>query len=122
MSYRDIAKALNVSVTTAYTDIKRSLEELHAKEVKEARLMRQLEAERLNRLLARIATKIRDGDLKAIDKAIKISDRLRRLYGLDLQPVSDPGLLEPPRTVGISVRTVGIGPDVVPEDEDEPDE
>ncbi len=103
-----------MSVATAYTDIRRSLEELHAKEVKEARLMRQLEAERLHKLLARIATKVQAGDLKAVDRALKISDRIRRLYGLDLQPVIGTPEDRPiPKVVGIAPREMDKGPDDV---------
>jgi hypothetical protein len=60
--------------------------------------VRQLELLRLDRYLSAIAEKVDSGDLKAIDRALKIMERRSKLLGLDApQKVAptDPTGLEP---------------------------
>ena len=64
----------------AYLDFKRALARVVAPQVNE---VRDLEADRLDRLQVAVWAKALRGDLKAVDRVIRISERRSRLLGLD---------------------------------------
>lgn len=93
-SYRQIIAELNksgegVSLSTIKSDIDATLEELRAEKLEMAEKWRAREDERLN-IALRVANEIiqnKDSDpgerLAALDRAVKISESLRKLWGLD---------------------------------------
>lgn len=81
--YRAIAQALGISLGQAHDDVRSALEELAKLELTEAASLRQLELERLDDLLLKMAGKLMKGDVDAINAAVRISESRRRLLGLD---------------------------------------
>lgn len=83
LSYRDIGDELGVSHETARQDVKRALSELVEQRFDEAEQFRALEMHRLEMAMRAIEDKVRDGELKAVDRWVKLSESLRDLLGLD---------------------------------------
>lgn len=79
-TYRQIADRLGVSISTAYDDIRDALAEITREP---AETLLALELERLDGMWLGISRAANRGDLKAIDRAIKISQRRGKLTGLD---------------------------------------
>jgi hypothetical protein len=76
----EIARQLHISKATVYARIKGGL----TRTLKEpAAEVRDLEADRLDRLQAAIWPKALRGDLRAVDRVIRISERRAELLGLD---------------------------------------
>jgi hypothetical protein len=84
LSYPQIGKALGVSQVAAYKIVMRVLQRYEANIQEETEDLREIELQRLDRMLNAIEPKIRRGDLKAIAVAVRISERRSRLLGLDL--------------------------------------
>lgn len=84
-TYREIGEALGVSHVTARKWVTEHLEATTLPLVDE---VRKQEVDRLTRYLDRLDTRIDDGDDKAIGLAIKISESLRKLLGVDVPVVS----------------------------------
>lgn len=84
-SYRSIGQALGVSHVTARKWITEHLANETLPLVDE---VRKQEVDRLNRYLDALDTRIDDGDDKAIGLAIKISESLRKLLGVDVPIVT----------------------------------
>lgn len=84
-SYRDIGERLGVSHVTARKWVTEHLESVTLPLVDE---VRKQEVDRLTRYLDRLDLRIEDGDDKAISLAIKISESLRKLLGVDVPVVS----------------------------------
>jgi len=82
-SYRDIAKELNISLTSAWLYIKESMEELRKEVLEEADTLRQIELDRLDIMLKALWSKVEAGDEKAIDRVLKIQERTSKYLGLD---------------------------------------
>lgn len=81
MSHRAIAEALGVSDhTTIGKRVNTALKEI-TREPAEA--VRNMELERLDRMLVAIWDKVSDGDVQALDRALKIQDRRAKYLGLD---------------------------------------
>lgn len=81
MSHRAIADALGVSDhTTIGKRVNTALKEI-TREPAEA--VRDMELERLDRMLVAIWDKVADGDVTALDRALKIQDRRAKYLGLD---------------------------------------
>lgn len=80
MSYRQIAARLDVSISTAHEYVTTALAEV-TKEP--AATLLAIELERLESWLYAIEPAISEGDLKAIDRGIRISQRIGKLTGLD---------------------------------------
>jgi hypothetical protein len=80
-TYRAIASALGyASVSSAYDAVTRCLREAK-RDAGESLL--QIEIERLDAMLLSIAPSVQQGNLHAIDRALKIAERRSRLLGLD---------------------------------------
>lgn len=84
VSLREIGKRLGIGTTTAKRYVDEVLLELQA-DPKDIEKFRALEIARLERLLETIEQKVKDGDLQAHDRAIKINQRISALKGLDVQ-------------------------------------
>ena len=83
MPYHLIGKALDISTTQAWRDVKTILEERIEQDQRHIAEQRQVELERIEMVLAPLAQKVREGDTAAIDRWLKASDARRRLLGLD---------------------------------------
>lgn len=82
-SYRAIGKALGVSEAQSHRDIQRVMRQLEKLELEAASQYRQMELERLNDLLKSVYSAALDGDISAVQTALKISESRRKLLGLD---------------------------------------
>lgn len=80
LSYEQIGERLGITKQGAIDMIGRSLDVAESRQVDE---MRALENARLDRAQAAIWTKVLNGDTKAIDAFLKISQRRARLNGMD---------------------------------------
>lgn len=84
-TYREIGEALGVSHVTARKWVTEHLESVTLPLVEE---VRKQEVDRLTRYLDRLDERVDEGDDKAIGLAIKISESLRKLLGVDVPTVS----------------------------------
>lgn len=82
LSLRAIAARLDVDVATIHEDIKVMMAESIKENVNNAEQMRTLELERLDNMLLSIQSQVLKGDLKAIDRALRISEQRSKLLGL----------------------------------------
>lgn len=82
LSIRAIATRLNVDPSTIHEDIKVMMAEAVKENVDNAEGLRTLELERLDDMLLRIQPQVSKGDLKAIDRALRISEQRAKLLGL----------------------------------------
>jgi len=106
LSYRAIAREMDISVATAHGDVMDALAELAEQQQANAEQLRALELERLDTLalaasrILRVATNTMQ--LAAIDRLIRISESRRKLLGLDLQSpliVEQPYVLTEPERI-----------------------
>lgn len=82
-THQAIADELGISENGSYKATKRGLARL-IEDIKEsAREIVELELQRLDLLLAKLKTKIEEGDVSAINSALRISESRRKLLGLD---------------------------------------
>lgn len=83
-SFRAIADQLGLSLGTTYSRVRAAVDlEVNPK----ADELRAVEVQRLDMYLARLAPKIAEGDDRAINTAVRISESRRRMLGLD-RPVA----------------------------------
>ncbi|KUG14537.1 hypothetical protein ASZ90_015822 [hydrocarbon metagenome] len=82
-NYRDIAAAVGVSLAQAHRYVSAGLEELREKNREIAEDVKVLELERLDNLFKHAYQAVEDGEIRAIDQALKCMDRRARLLGLD---------------------------------------
>jgi len=87
-TYAKIGEALGVSHTAAHKIVARVVARMAEEDLDNVRKIRALEIARLDRLLLGIWQDARQGDLSAIDRALKIMDRRAKLLGLDSTQVS----------------------------------
>jgi len=85
-NYRQIAARLGVSVRTAYLDVQAVLTATRTETTETKDEMVLLERERLEAAHLVIWPRVLKGELLAIDRVLRISDAMRRLYGLDAPP------------------------------------
>lgn len=84
-NYRAIAEELGISVGTAHRWVADVCELVILPNVEE---VRKQEVDRLMRYLDKLDERIEDGDDKAIGLAIKVSERLTKMLGVDMPTVS----------------------------------
>lgn len=84
-SYRAIAEELNVSVGTAHRWVQEICDAVVLPNVES---VRKQEVDRLMRYLDKLDERIEEGDDKAIGLAIKVSERLTKMLGVDMPTVS----------------------------------
>lgn len=82
-TFREIGEALGVSGTAARKAILAELETINADTREIAGELIALEAARLDEAHKAIWPKVEVGDLRAIDRMLKIMERRARLFGLD---------------------------------------
>ncbi|MGW6416287.1 hypothetical protein [Streptomyces sp. NPDC055055] len=83
LDYETIAERLGyASRGAAHTDVSRALSANLADLKKEAATLREVQARRYQRLLAAVWPKALKGDLKAVETAARLTDRVVKLYGL----------------------------------------
>lgn len=82
LSTREIAAQLGTSHQTIHTDLKAMLAASVRENIESANELRALELERLDKMLISLSAKLREGDLKAMDRAIRIGEQRAKLLGL----------------------------------------
>jgi predicted DNA-binding protein (UPF0251 family) len=83
LTYAQIGETLGVSSKTAYRDVKKELEKIQKTCAEEAELVREIELRRLDELWSVANVVALNGDLKAIDRCLRIQERRAKLLGLD---------------------------------------
>lgn len=81
--YRTIAAKLGVSVAQAFRDVSAVLQETREQAAEDAAALRELEVARLDKMLAALDPRIEDGEPRAIETAIRLSESRRKLLGID---------------------------------------
>jgi hypothetical protein len=98
MSYRDISSKLRVSEATVHTDIMAALDRME-KDLPEAyEKVRQIELDRLDRLLLSMWKMAERGSVPHVQTILKIQERRSKLLGLD-----QPTKVEVPNVIGIRI-------------------
>ena len=82
-NYRDIAAGVGCSLSQAHRYVSAALDEIQDKNREIAEDVKVLELERLDALFKTAFAAVQDGDVRAIDQALKCMDRRARLLGLD---------------------------------------
>ena len=89
-SYRTIAAQLGVSLSTAHGYVADALAELRAQKAREARMLRDLEAQKLDRMeryLWRALRTASPADVAKLANSLRlVSESRRKLFGLDAAP------------------------------------
>ena len=80
MTLREIAAQLGVAVGTVHADIQRALEDVPAEAVG---TLRAVWGDRLDQGVRLVMDQIKAGNLDAVDKLVRLTDRAAKLYGLD---------------------------------------
>jgi DNA-binding CsgD family transcriptional regulator len=81
LSYTQIANRLGIGRSTAHKYITEELNKLAAMNRDKAEALRELQNERLEKLLVVTMTKATGGDMGAVEKARRIIDSITNLYG-----------------------------------------
>ena len=95
-SYREIASELGISRATAHKYVTATLELLNQKAEGEAAELRRLEFLRLDSLFEVVYTKAAKGDLRAVDRCLRVMERRAKLAGLDAPERSEVTDIPPP--------------------------
>lgn len=82
-TYRRIAEALSVDVSTAYADVQAELTALRTLAAEQAEEVREIELRRLDDYTLGLTPKARKGDADAVRTLIRVSERRAKLLGLD---------------------------------------
>ena len=83
LSYREIGHKLGIQYSAAHRHVKKALSRLREDVHEQAEDLRTLELERMDKLFFLAYRAALDGDLSAIDKAIRVMERRAKLCGLD---------------------------------------
>lgn len=83
LTYAQIGEALGMSDAGAFQAVKRGLERLKKECDEKAEEVRDIEGQRLDRMLASVWSQVLAGNHGAVDRALRIMDRRAKLYGLD---------------------------------------
>jgi hypothetical protein len=103
MSYQAIGDALGITMQGASLCVKRALERLRVETDEKAEDVRDLELERLDKLMHIAQTAADQGELGAIDRILRIQERRSKYLGLDA-----PAKTETHATVAASVDMSGL--------------
>ncbi len=82
-TYRAIAKALSVSVSTAHDLVSKAIVERREQKAKRTDELVELELERCDQLQRALAKKANEGNERAVTASLKIMERRAKLLGLD---------------------------------------
>ncbi len=85
-TYRAIAKALSVSVSTAHDLVSKAIVERREQKAQRTDELVELELERCDQLQRALAKKASEGNERAVMATLKIMDRRAKLLGLDAAP------------------------------------
>lgn len=115
-SYRAIAQAIReqapdlvaggYSPSAAYRDVMQALAEVRKRTQESAQDILAIELMRLDDLFAQAWQKAMEGDLLAIDRALRAMERRHALLGLNAPSKSEIGLMEPLR-VDFTLSVIG---------------
>ena len=83
MTYSEIAEALGVTKSTVFKHVKAYFAEVQAETKEEGEQLREMEAERLDKLQAALWELAKAGDTSAIDRVLKIMKQRAELLGLE---------------------------------------
>ena len=83
LSYRSIAEKLKVSHVQIYRDIENELERLAGLRSDKAETLRELELQRLDKIINSLDVWVSSGNVGAVNAWIKASERRSKLLGLD---------------------------------------
>ncbi len=86
VSYRDIAEAMHISVSTAHQYVADALKDITREPAEQ---VLALELDRLDQLLMGIFTQAASGDTFAIDRALAIMARIEKLHGVEAPKEQD---------------------------------
>lgn len=86
VSYRDIAAAMHISVSTAHQYVADALQEITREPAEQ---VLTLELDRYDQLLMGIFTAAASGDTFAIDRALAIMARIEKLHGVEAPKAED---------------------------------
>jgi predicted DNA-binding protein (UPF0251 family) len=120
LTVREIADRLGIGKSTVHERLKSALDEMEEVASEERERLRRIEYARLEHYTAQLSTKIERGNMKAIDRAIKLSQRRSALLGLDAPSQSRVGGAGDAAANGVSMVDVlrdifGLAPDATPE-------
>jgi hypothetical protein len=82
-SHREIAAQLGVAPSSAYKRVRHALDEINKTNLESAEQLRALELLRLDELLNALWDTAIAGDLRAVDRVLKVMERRAKLLGLD---------------------------------------
>lgn len=82
-SYAQIASAMGIAKSTAYAAVQRAAGDLDEERRETAERYREVELLRLERAHEALWEKVKAGDLQAIEAMGRLSDRRRKLLGID---------------------------------------
>lgn len=85
VTFNAIARDVGVSSTQVVRDYNKALDEAACGRQMTTRSERALELQRLEMALLAIITKVRQGDVAAIDRWLRICESRRRLLGLNMK-------------------------------------
>lgn len=89
LTYEAIGQAVSLSETQAWRVVQRELTRAAARLDEATDAVRRLEACRLDELQASISPSALSGDMRAIDRVLRIMERRARLLGLDMPSQSE---------------------------------
>lgn len=81
----EISVVIGISTSQVSRDLSNAIKNMPQERAEE---LRSIEAMRLDRLLRSVWKNAVDGDLKAVDRALRISERRAKMFGLDTLTVS----------------------------------
>ena len=87
--YQTIADALGMVKSGAYKAVKRALEKTRQQTAESADELRQIEQNRLERLIVAAMPQALKGDVQSIEAVRRLSESLRKLNGLDAPAKTD---------------------------------
>jgi hypothetical protein len=82
-TYQQIADKLECSLYTAHTDVQAVLQERREQAAEDADQVRDVELERLDLGIALVVKQIGKGNLAAVDRLVKLTERRCKMLGLD---------------------------------------
>ena len=87
--YQTIADALGMVKSGAYKAVRRSLERTRQQTAESAEELRQIEQNRLERLIVAAMPQALKGDVQSIEAVRRLSESLRKLNGIDAPAKTD---------------------------------
>jgi hypothetical protein len=86
-TYRAITTELGISPSAAFIDVKTVMSELKKLDIEEAEDYRTMELERLDAIQLALMPEVNQGNFKAIDRYLRISESRCKLLGLYNLPI-----------------------------------